>query len=928
MYSYEVGDWVWSNIYNEPAQVVAIESIWNNTYIQAWLPTSGTLVTLNLEDITPIDNSKLLSVSRLVYLIAASKIQDVLNTELLVTPIEADIILLPHQLYTLRRALSSSRIRYLLADEVGLGKTIEAGMILKELKKQGLVKRTLVVAPRGLTKQWVDEMQTRFNEPFHLIIPSVLIDFHEDNIWRRSDQVVCSLDSVKPLKARSGWTSERIRRYNQRRFRDLLAAGWDLIIVDEGHKLAGSKSSVARHELGVALSEASPYILLLSATPHQGKSEQFKRLMSLIDAEAFSDEGAIRRETVLPFVIRTEKRQTVDMNGNPLFASRKTKLIPVDWKSEHKEQRRLYEEVTDYVRYGYNKAIEEKRTYIGFLMVLMQRLVSSSTRAIRTSLERRLNTLETAPSVSRISEPFEEEWGEITGQQKLDEILARIGVGLRDEREEVKRLAALARRCELLHPDARAETLVNLIYKQRGEENDPKLKFLVFTEYVPTQEMLKEFLEMRAFEVVCINGSMDLKDRLNAQRQFADTADIMISTEAGGEGINLQFCHIVVNYDLPWNPMRLEQRIGRVDRIGQTNLVKVYNFVFNNTVEHRVREILEEKLAIILEEFGVDKLGDVLDSAENESDFEKLYMEAILHPDEIEQNVSKYFDSIRERIKSELLERNILRDEKTINIAEFQELAVHPLPYWVERMIINYIQSEGGQVAQTPSGYNLKWPDGTEMGNITFLGEQSQIGRSTKLTLSNERIQHLVEQKPIHAPGMPISKVLVKQISPDVSGYWSLWWIQIIGGRRRVERIFPVFLHDDGRVLKPTAFQLWNLLLQESTEIKCISAVLGTEAESTYTRLKKEAENQGRDLLRQAENIFRQQLIREMDKQEVYFRLRRHAISRLKDVKRREKQLKALELEEQEWSKELEKTRTPVFRLQAVLIIHLRGSDV
>ena len=270
--------------------------------------------------------------------------------------------------------------------------------------------------------------------------------------------------------------------------------------------------------------------------------------MSLLDPETYENIDRLDRETVKPHVIRTEKRAAVDADGKPLFTPRITQLVPVKWKHEHRDQKSLYESVTEYVRYGYNKALEEKRTYIGFLMVLMQRLVSSSTRAIRRALERRLQVLETGPGIFSSEVSLSEIWAESTGQQRLDELLIRIGEGLRDEREEVSKLAALARRCEVTHPDARVETLVELMYKLRAEENNPQLKFLVFTEFIPTQEMLREFLEIRGFSVVYLNGSMTLAERLEAQRNFAEYANVMVSTEAGGEGINLQFCHIVFNY--------------------------------------------------------------------------------------------------------------------------------------------------------------------------------------------------------------------------------------------------------------------------------------------------------------------------------------------------------------------------------------------
>ncbi|MEZ4677313.1 MAG: SNF2-related protein [Caldilineaceae bacterium] len=215
-----------------------------------------------------------------------------------------------------------------------------------------------------------------------------------DSPWSRFDQVIVSLDSVKPLDKRRGWTAELVAAYNQSRFEDLVTAGWDLVIVDEAHRLGGSTDQVARYRLGQGLAEAAPYFLLLSATPHQGKTDAFHRLVSLLDPDAFPDVETVTRDRVAPFVIRTEKRKAVDGAGKPLFKPRRTQLAPVQWTTRHRLQALLYEAVTDYVRDGYNQALHEKQRHIGFLMILMQRLVVSSTRAIRTTLERRLAAIQ------------------------------------------------------------------------------------------------------------------------------------------------------------------------------------------------------------------------------------------------------------------------------------------------------------------------------------------------------------------------------------------------------------------------------------------------------------------------------------------------------------------------------------------------------
>ncbi len=391
------GDWAYSREHREVVRVIETTELWEHFAYRVFLPSRETVVRIGGDGLVPVSETADGGPARLIYAVAAARVADTMAQDVLLAPIEGNVEPLPHQIIVLGRAVAESRVRYLLADEVGLGKTIEAGLIMRELKLRGLVRRTLVVAPKGLVTQWVAEMQTHFNEEFRLLVTGEFGAYRrfvgEENLWRRFDQVVCSMDSVKPLDGRRGWSKQQVEQYNRERFGDLVAGGWDLVIVDEAHRLGGSTDTVARFRLGEGLAEAAPYLLLLSATPHQGKTDAFHRILWLLDSEAFPDAGAVTRERVQPYVIRTEKRRAIDAEGNPLFKPRRTQLVAVDWLPRHHEQRRLYEAVTDYVREGYNQALREKQHYIGFLMILMQRLVTSSTRAIATTLEKRLAIL-------------------------------------------------------------------------------------------------------------------------------------------------------------------------------------------------------------------------------------------------------------------------------------------------------------------------------------------------------------------------------------------------------------------------------------------------------------------------------------------------------------------------------------------------------
>ena len=749
------GAWYYSMDHDQVCQIVETESLWGEAVCRIWLPDSDSVVRVPASRLKPISGAEMGSGEALVYIAAAARVSDALTQDILLSPIESSVLPLPHQIHVLSRAIGSDRVRYLLADEVGLGKTIEAGLIMRELKLRGRVKRTLVVAPKGLVTQWVAEMQVHFNELFHLILPEDLMTLRRlsggwgneggwasglsgrekdgrgndlsSNPWQRLPQVVVPMDSVKPIERRRGWTPTNVAEYNRERFEDLISAGWDLVIVDEAHRLGGSTDQVARFRLGQGLAEAAPYLLLLSATPHQGKTDAFHRLFSLVDSLAFPDAESVTRERVQPYVIRTEKRQAIDPEGRPLFKPRHTELYPVAWGERHRDQQNLYEAVTEYVRDGYNQALKEKRSYIGFLMILMQRLVVSSTRAIRTTLGRRLEVLKAPPEqLSLFPALTEDEWADLDGQEQVEALLSSRLKAHKNERAEVQLLLEATSHCEHAGPDAKAEALLDWIYRLQAEEGDPELKVLVFTEFVPTQEMLRTFLVDRGFSVVCLNGSMGMEERKAVQEAFADEVRILISTDAGGEGLNLQFCHVVINYDIPWNPMRLEQRIGRVDRIGQKYPVRAINFVFEDSVEHRVREVLEAKLAVIFEEFGVDKTGDVLDSAQAGRLFDNLYMEAITNPDRLETSVDRVIARMKDEIDEARGSGSVLGGTEAFDPAEAQRLLAHPLPHWVESMTVNYLRGHGGKAEQKGRTWDLTWPDGEVYKAVVFSAKEAE----------------------------------------------------------------------------------------------------------------------------------------------------------------------------------------------------------
>jgi superfamily II DNA or RNA helicase len=935
-----------------------------------WLPGSDSVVRVPASRLKPLENASAVSPVHIAYVAAAARVADALTQGLsarghaqagvLLAPIESSVIPLPHQIRALSRAISNDRVRYLLADEVGLGKTIEAGLIMRELKLRGLVRRTLVIAPKGLVSQWVAEMAFHFGEQFHPIMSEdykslrrisaiqsdelrgLRTDYGDDsalraanpNPFRSFNQVVVSMDSVKPSEGRGGALARE-------RFEDLISAGWDLIIVDEAHRLGGSTDQVARYKLGQGLSEAVPYFLLLSATPHQGKTDAFHRLISLIDAQAFPDVSSVTKERVQPYVIRTEKRRAIDADGKPLFKPRRTQLAPVSWEERHRDQRLLYEAVTEYVREGYNQAMRERRSYIGFLMILMQRLVVSSTSAIRTTLERRLEILKTTANereLTLIKEDLEsfvsigvhsrfspEEWADLDGQEQIDMLLRTRLKALKNERAEVKLLLEAAARCEQTGPDAKAEALLDWLYRLQSEENDPELKVLVFTEFVPTQEMLRRFLTERGFSVVCLNGSMGMEERKRVQEAFAKDVRILISTDAGGEGLNLQFCHVVINYDIPWNPMRLEQRIGRVDRIGQTHVVRAVNFVFEGSVEHRVQEVLEQKLAVIFEEFGIDKTGDVLDSAQAGQMFDEMYVEAILNPEKVEESVESVVARLQEQAREARATASVLGATEDLEPGEAQRLLTHPLPHWVERMTVSYLQAHGGKAERENGAWDLTWPGGERLTNVVFTSKEAEEKPlSRHLTLEDPKVRGLAMCLPPFAPGQPVPVITFPGLAPEIMGFWSIWRISISTADWNRHRIMPLFLADDGRVFVPTAQHIWDQLLV--TKPRILTSLDIEISYQAFERLQEVAEQQGKTIYDELVQAHQERLAREREKGEYAFAARRKAIQRIGLPQVRNYRLNLLAQEERSFQEQLDQKIQAYPEMVPLLVIRVEGN--
>lgn len=889
---FSVGENVIDTRSNRVVLIVEAHELWGITTYKVIDVATNAIYSVNADNLAVSGGASTASEAFVRFVAAWCKVKNEIANGTVFDTSES-VLPLPHQRYALERAMASNNVRYMLADEVGLGKTIEAGLIIKELKTRGIIERVLVVCPKGLVTQWEAEMQEKFGERFTVVTPedyATLKKLSSDqNVFTQFPLVISPMDSIKPLEQRIGWTQERIDQYNDDRINAVVAGGWDLIIIDEAHRVAGSTGEVARHKLGDMLSKASPHLLLLTATPHSGKTEPFLRLMQLLDLEAFPNPKAVVREQVAPYIIRTEKREAVDNDGNSLFKDRHTHLVKVAWQERHSLQQNLYDQVTEYVRTGYNKSMREKKPYVGFLMVLFQRLVSSSTAAIADALERRLNIITTQSEQLHTAS-----LGDIADQEmeeSLEEALTVFSADIAEEQAQLEQLLTLAKRAKMQFIDAKAEQLCEIL--RMLSTQDPSAKIIVFTEFVMTQKFIQELVEEHGFTTAIINGSMSIEERSVALRQFRRERNILISTDAGGEGINIQFAHIVINYDLPWNPMKIEQRIGRADRIGQTEDVEVFNFILEDTIENRVRSVLEEKLSTILSELGFDKLQDVLNSDSADLDFTQVYMKTIA-----EQKYGTYYtDALSKDMEKQVGQavkiRDIIKDKKTLtpdNQFEKQQQAFHSI---LRNMLMQYKTWKGHEVDPL---YDL---------------ELSVSDPQIQMLLGNNIVWHQKD-------GMPVFEV--EGVNTE-DGCWSLWRIALGDGDEN-QRMVSLFINDDN-IYRPAASKLlWDEMLHDRITLHLRdSQPLDDEA---YSAILTRAAELTEDTFLTMKNQYHSQHEQEYQKRRYALTIRIEAAGKIGIDNIRASRIKKLEKQLQELQQDYNRQKSICPSLQPMLICKVK----
>ena len=561
----------------------------------------------------------------------------------------------PHQVGVLHRVAGAYPHRFLLADEVGLGKTIEAGLVIKELKARGVAERVLVLAPSGIVSQWQFELKSKFSEVFAVYNKatiSYLQNKHPDeNVWTLENNVICS---------------STFAAWDDRRREDIALADWDLVVIDEAHHARRTWEGRSRYSdtllyrLASRLADpersTSDGLLLLTATPMQLHPFELYSLIELLDPALFADyeefqahaeslaglnrlvdevrrwpalgeaeqlesEEAIRRwlpdegprltsalasaeerdrlsEDLLQFhrlsEVMVRNRKSV-VGG---FMPRTAKTWTVD---PSEQEMAAYDAVTEYVRSGLQRSRDIKNNALGFLMATLQKMNASSSETLGKSLVRRIERLEEGLLSKQAPALDDDEDASDLSEEEIDDVLAiDARVAILEELANLRRLVGLLDAIEI---DSKAQTLLDGLDGLRG--GDPTVKVLVFTQFRDTQAYLARILGS-SWPIHLFHGQLKPEEKDAAVAAFRDHPGprLLISTEAGGEGRNLQFCHTMVNYDLPWNPMRIEQRIGRLDRIGQRHAVTIINLAVAGTVEERVLEVLERRIQVFVETVG------------------------------------------------------------------------------------------------------------------------------------------------------------------------------------------------------------------------------------------------------------------------------------------------------------------------------------
>jgi superfamily II DNA or RNA helicase len=659
---------------------------------------------------------------------------------------------LPHQITAVYEAmLPRQPLRFLLADDPGSGKTIMAGLLIKELVARGDLQRCLIVCPGSLAEQWQDELYRRFHLPFDILTNDKLEAARTGNWFIENNLVIARLDKL----SRNEDVQAKLSAPDCR---------WDLIVCDEAHKMSathfgGEIKYTKRHKLGQLLSTLTRHFLLMTATPHNGKEDDFQLFMSLLDGDRFEGRfrDGVHAQDVSDLMRRMVKEQLLKFDGTPLFPERRAYTVPYKLS---KFETKLYKEVTHYVRQEFNRAEalqNNKRSgTVGFALTILQRRLASSPEAIYKSLKRRRERLESKlremellhrgtnysvrdfetsimldeDDLDDLDEAPDSEV-ESTEEQVLDQATAAGTIlEFKAEIEILKDLESLALQvrssgedrkwtelshllCEIFTPAAFTNTVREdtPAYGSKPGDKSPKQKLVIFSEHRDTLNYLQDRISTLLGDktaVVAIHGGVGREERLKVQEAFRHDPDVkvLIATDAAGEGINLQRAHLMVNYDLPWNPNRLEQRFGRIHRIGQTEVCHLWNLIADETREGEVFSTLLKKLDEARKALG-GQVFNVLGKVQFEGrPLRELLIEAIRYGelpdvrDRLTNVVANAFDQtrIQDLLEDRALAHDAMDASRVCRIREEMERADarRLQPHYIESFFLEAFRLLGG----------------------------------------------------------------------------------------------------------------------------------------------------------------------------------------------------------------------------------------
>jgi ERCC4-related helicase len=861
---------------------------------------------------------------------------------------EARVDIKPHQVSVVHRVISEYPHRFLLCDEVGLGKTIEAAMILKELRARGSAIRTLVIAPPNLLRQWQFELKSKFNETFSIINSDTVrylrsTQSYEGNPFDAFDSVIVSSAWV----AVDQWAKLATE------------SPWDMVIVDEAHhaRVRGRGRSRTENRLyKIVRALASPdafskrAALFLTATPMQLDSSELYSLIEVLDPALFpTEERFDAHRLALPGLSRLVHDLT--MYGFPLpdvarddLVARVSRWLEVssedalarleggedsiaelceDLSSRHllsqvlirnrkkvvggfmprqahrwqveltPEELQALSAVEAYVREGYAKQARTKDVALGFVMVIFQKLMASSIRALRTSLDRRRIRLERGSGTTAIRRATQATITELEGRLDDDDLTSDVlDKIVAADAQETAELKLLVEMLDAVPTDSKGDALVAQLRDLQRHDTTPKV--LLFTEFRETQEYLKERLEPIGWDVYLFHGQLktDAKDAAVERFRASTNPAILLSTEAGGEGRNFQFCHLLVNYDLPWNPMRVEQRIGRVDRIGQQHTVQVFNLWVRGTIEERVLDVLEHRINVFEETIG--GLDPILGDAERD-----LAHILRLGGEEREHALTQFEQQLERRIKAARSAEEKLRDfimeTKSYSSAIATMLAGRDSPIspadqqlFVARLLADvntYLepQDDGTYQITFNEPFLSDYPQHTKDSRRRAVAFRSDVKPDS------EHVEYL-------ALGHPVVDDLIRRVT-DTSyvgsaaafeieatdeltqtGGWLVVYELGVPGLRELREVAAYFVADGGdsdrelgqRLLHRAArFPRDTALAPSDVPLDELEAALMSSESAGYTQL--------RDLETRAHNESRHRIERERDKLTSYFDYREQA---------------------------------------------------